>query len=107
VFWDSEGVIHVDFLPHGVTINTQHYRNFLRSDVRQAIQKKRSGKPSKITILLHDSAPPHTADLMKATLATMGWEIMNHPPHIPDLAPSDFSFVWTDEDALRRTEISN
>jgi hypothetical protein len=21
VFWDSEGMIHVNFLPHGVTIN--------------------------------------------------------------------------------------
>jgi hypothetical protein len=25
VFWDSEGVIHVDFHPHGVTINTIQY----------------------------------------------------------------------------------
>jgi hypothetical protein len=24
MFWDSEGVIHVDFLPHGVTINGQY-----------------------------------------------------------------------------------
>jgi hypothetical protein len=23
VFWDSEGVIHVDFLPHGIKINAQ------------------------------------------------------------------------------------
>jgi hypothetical protein len=27
---------------------------------------------------------------MKATLAKMGWEIMNHPPHSLDLAPRDF-----------------
>jgi hypothetical protein len=29
VFWDSEGVIHVDFLPHGATINAQCYSNLL------------------------------------------------------------------------------
>jgi histone-lysine N-methyltransferase SETMAR len=26
----------------------------------------------------------------EATLATMGWEIMNHPPYSPELAPSYF-----------------
>jgi hypothetical protein len=27
--------------------------------------------------------------LMKTALESMGWEIMNHPPCSPDLAPSD------------------
>jgi hypothetical protein len=31
---------------------------------------------------------------MKATLATVDWEIMNHPPYSPDLAPSDFHLFW-------------
>jgi hypothetical protein len=31
-FLDSVGVIHIDFLPHGVTINAQYYRNLLLSD---------------------------------------------------------------------------
>jgi histone-lysine N-methyltransferase SETMAR len=57
--------------------------------VHQAIQKKRLGMPSKI-ILLHDSARLHAANLMKVTLVVMGWEIMNHPPYGPGLAPSDF-----------------
>jgi hypothetical protein len=29
------------------------------------------------------------ASLIKATLATMGWEIMNRPSYGPDLAPND------------------
>ena len=33
VFWDKRGVIHVDFLPRGVTINSEYYRRVL-SDVR-------------------------------------------------------------------------
>jgi hypothetical protein len=41
VFWDSGGVIHVDFLPHGVTINAQYYINLLHNDVQQAILKKK------------------------------------------------------------------
>jgi hypothetical protein len=37
---------------------------------------------------VYDNAHPHTANL--TTLATLGWEILNHPPHSLDLAPSDY-----------------
>jgi hypothetical protein len=90
VFWDSEGRIHIYFLPHGVTIYAQYYSNLFRNDVHQAIQKKRPQKLSKIIILLHDNAHPHTANLMKTILVTTGWEIMNLQPYSPDLAPSNF-----------------
>jgi transposase len=58
--------------------------------MQQAFRGKRPGKLSKMIIILHDNAPLHTADLTNATLATMGWEVTNHPPYSPDLAPSDF-----------------
>jgi hypothetical protein len=48
-------------------------------------------KLSKKIILLHDNARPHTADMTKVTLATMGWEIITDLPYSPDLALSDFS----------------
>jgi hypothetical protein len=35
VFWDSGGVIDVDCLPRGVTINAQYHHNLLHSDVHQ------------------------------------------------------------------------
>jgi hypothetical protein len=41
VFWNSEGVIHVDFLPYGVKISVQYYSNLFHNDVHQEIQKKR------------------------------------------------------------------
>jgi hypothetical protein len=43
VFWDSKGVIHVDFLTYGVTINAQYNSKLLHSDVHQTIWE-RSGK---------------------------------------------------------------
>jgi hypothetical protein len=39
-FWDSEVMIHVDFLPHGVTINAQYCSNLFQSDVHEVIWKK-------------------------------------------------------------------
>jgi hypothetical protein len=80
---DSSG-----FFSTCVTTNAQYCSNLLHNDVKQVIQKKRPGKLAK-KILLHDNACIHTTNLMKATLATMGWEIMNHLPYSPGLAPSD------------------
>jgi hypothetical protein len=37
-------------------------------------------------VFLHDNARPHTASLLQE----FSWEVFNHPPYIPDLAPSDF-----------------
>jgi hypothetical protein len=71
-------------------LNAQYYSNLFCGDMHQAVQKKRPGKVSKKIILLHDNASPHMADLTRATLAALGWEIMNHFPYGPDLAPSDF-----------------
>jgi hypothetical protein len=78
VFWDSE-VIHVNFLPHGITINAQYYNNLLCNDVHQVTWKKRFGKLSKI-ILLHDNI--QLPNFM-VTLAAVSWEIMTHPSYSP------------------------
>jgi histone-lysine N-methyltransferase SETMAR len=40
--------------------------------------------------LLHDNATPHTAGKTRETIEKMGWEILEHPAHSPNLAPSDF-----------------
>jgi hypothetical protein len=59
-------------------------------NVHQEIWKKIPRKVSKMITLLHDNARPHTENLSRATLATMGSKIMNQPPYSLDLAPIDF-----------------
>jgi hypothetical protein len=39
VVWDSEGVIHIGFLSHSVTIIAQYYSNLLDSGVHHVIWK--------------------------------------------------------------------
>jgi hypothetical protein len=41
-------------------------------------------------LLLHDNARPHTAARTLETLRKLKWEVMEHPAHSPDFAPSDF-----------------
>jgi hypothetical protein len=40
-------------------------------------------------LLLHDNAHPHTANKTNQTLRNFKWEVLEHPPYRPDLAPSD------------------
>ncbi|GBM69498.1 Histone-lysine N-methyltransferase SETMAR [Araneus ventricosus] len=41
-------------------------------------------------VLVHNNACPHTAAATQELLDQFRWEIFDHPPYSPDLAPSDF-----------------
>ena len=49
------------------------------------------GKLSREIVLWHDNARPYTARKTQAFLREKShWDIFEHPPYSPDLAPSDF-----------------
>ncbi|XP_048241526.1 uncharacterized protein LOC125374615 [Haliotis rufescens] len=56
IFWDSKGVIHIDYLPHGTTMNGEYYAKLL-NQVRQSIKMKRRGKIRRGILLHQDNAP--------------------------------------------------
>jgi len=89
VFWDHKGIILIEYLPQGETINAARYCETLKK-LRRAIQNKRRGLLTSGVCLLHDNARPHTANVTKQLLDSFGWDVLNHPPYSPDLAPSDY-----------------
>ena len=89
IFWDSKGVIHIDYLPHGTTMNGKYYANLLKQ-VRQSIKEKRRGKIRRGIMLHQDNAPVHTSQVAMDAVRECGYELLPHPPYSPDLAPSDF-----------------
>jgi len=89
VFWDAQGVLLVDFTPHGQTVNAARYCQTLNK-LRDAVRRKRPGLLSKRPIMLHDNATPHTAAVTRQWFDRYRWEVLEHPPHSPDLAPSDY-----------------
>ena len=89
IFWDDEGVIMVDYLKKGQTINGEYYANELRN-LREAIKNKRRGKLRRGVWLLQDNAPVHTAQTSVQAATSCGFRILPHPAYSPDLAPSDF-----------------
>ncbi|KAJ4433931.1 hypothetical protein ANN_16250 [Periplaneta americana] len=106
VFWDCKGVLLLDFMPKGTTINANRYCETLRK-LRRAIQNKRRGMLSREVVLLHDNARPHTAASTRELLDQFDWEIFDHPPYSPDLAPSDFHLFTKLKDFLGGTRFGS
>ena len=59
---DSQGVIMVDYLELGRTINAAYFAAKLRR-FRQEIAKERRGKLTRGVLLLQDNAPAHTSQV--------------------------------------------
>jgi len=89
VFWDMHGVLLLHFSPPNETVNSASYPASLKK-LRRAVQRKRPQMSDKRVLLLHDNARPHTAHATVNLLERWGWEILEHPPYSPELAPSDF-----------------
>ncbi|GFW35448.1 mariner Mos1 transposase [Trichonephila clavipes] len=91
VFWDRRGVLLLDFLPQGATINSGAYCANLRK-LRRALQNKQYGTLSKGVLLLHDNARPHTPRTTQELIQSFCWEVLDHAPYNLDLSPSDLHF---------------
>lgn len=89
VFWDSKGILMIDYLPSGQTINGNYYANLL-DRLHQNIQQKRPGLIRKKIIFHQDNARPHTSVIAMAKIGELKYDLLPHPPYSPDLAPSDF-----------------
>lgn len=56
VFWDAKGIIFIDYLQPGKTINGQYYTNLLQH-LSEEIKKKRPHLAKKKVLFHHDNAP--------------------------------------------------
>jgi len=77
MFWDRKGILLVNFLPQGSTINAGVYCNTLKKLCR-AIRNKRLGMLSRGVVMIHDSTRPHTL-LPQNLITTFRWEQFDHP----------------------------
>ncbi|GFS22764.1 transposase [Elysia marginata] len=77
IFWDMEGIVHVEFLEQGTTINSERYVSTLRA-LKGRLRRVRQDKVKDV-VIQQDNAQLHTS-----------CQTLPHPPYSPDLAPSDF-----------------
>ena len=85
-FWNPERVVLADFLEIETTINSESYIETLTA-LKRTID--RTGIRNE-THLQHDNARPHTSVATRDPIQRLDFSVLSHPPHSPDLAPSDF-----------------
>lgn len=82
VFWNSECILLIDYLPKGTMMNGQYYVIILTQD-RETIVQKRRGKLAREVIFLQDNAPVHTAHITKQPLGDTAFLKISHPQSRP------------------------
>jgi len=89
IFWDQDGLLLIDYLPNGQTINAEYYSSLL-VQLKVILKEKLRGKVTKGVLFLHDNVPAHRAVAIRKKLAYLGFQCLYHPPYSPDLTPSDY-----------------
>lgn len=105
-FWDTEGIVHLEFLPSGQTVTGAFYATVL-ARLHQALLSKRKGKLHKPILLLQDNAPAHRSQVATDAATQNRFQILPHPPYSPDLAPSDYHLFRHMKKALRGKSFSS
>ena len=77
-----------------ITTNSEYYSGLL-DQLNEKIKEKRPGLQKKKIIFHQDNAPAHKSVLTMAKINELKYELLDHPPYSPDLAPSDF-FLFPD-----------
>ncbi|GBN75237.1 Mariner Mos1 transposase [Araneus ventricosus] len=89
VFCDCQGILRVDWMERGTTINVTTYCETLKK-LRRSIQNKRRGLLDSGIVFVHDNVRRHTARVTTTLLDSFRCEQFCRPPYNTDLAPSDF-----------------
>lgn len=89
VFWDTQGIIFIDYLGKGKTITGEYYTSLLER-LNEEIKTKRPRLKHKKILFHQDNAPVHNSLISMAKIHELRYELLPHPPYSPDLAPCDY-----------------
>ena len=105
IWWYWEGMVHWKMLERNATVNKELYIAQLHC-VNEAIRLKRPHRQGQ-TILLHDNARPHVAQVVKATLQELEWEVLQHLLYSLNLAPMDYYLFCSLSNHMRGVTFDN
>ena len=88
VFWDAHGILFIDYLEKGKTINSDYYMALLYR-LSAEINKKRLHMQKKKELFHQENAPCHKSMKPMVKLNELSFKLLPQPPYSPDLAPRD------------------
>jgi hypothetical protein len=69
LFFDSSGIVHMDFIPEGATVSKHRYKKILRRLLTSIRRKRLDLYRRKNWLLLHGIAPARCSLLVQGKLA--------------------------------------
>ena len=87
IFWDAQGILLIDYLEKGRTINSEYYIALL-VHLKEEIAKKWPQMKKKV--LFHQDNALSQVDCNDGKTKWLHFELLLHPPYSPDLAPNDY-----------------
>ena len=88
-FWDSSGILFIDYLEKEKTINSDYYCALLNR-LKEEITSKRPHLLKIKGIFWQDNAPAHKSIKTMAKINESRFELLPRPPYSSDLAPSEY-----------------
>ncbi|QQP31674.1 Putative mariner transposase [Caligus rogercresseyi] len=79
VFWNARGVIHIDYLQKGRTMNGEYYTSLL-DRFNDDLKKKRPHLAKKKVLFHQDNARVNTCVVSMAKFYELRFELLPHPP---------------------------
>ena len=89
IFWDAHGILFIDYLEKGRTIDSEYYMALLVR-LKEEIAKKQPQIKKKKVLFHRDNAPCLKPIAKMGKLHELHFELLPHPPYSPDLASSDY-----------------
>ena len=89
VFWDAYGILFIEYLEKGETINNDYYMALLDRLIVE-IKKKRPHMQKKKVLFHQDNALCHKSMKTMVKLNELRFELLPHPPYSPDPTLSDY-----------------
>ena len=89
-FFNSTGMIYMQWFPTGQTVNKEYYVEVLREFSQRFLGKRPSLFQSGQWHFHQDNAPVYNSILVTDYLTNMGIKTVPQPPYSPDPAPCDF-----------------
>jgi len=78
LFWDTDGVILVDMMARGESINSDAYIKTLQKR-KQLYWRVRPNRNPGDMLMQHDNARPHTSLRTQEAIAKFGWNVPPSP----------------------------
>jgi hypothetical protein len=89
IFFDSQGVVHKEFVPEGKTVNAEFYIGVMDRLLKRFQWVRPAAFCSRDFFLLHDNVCAHKAANVCQFLTPKNVTTLYHLPYSPDLSPPD------------------